>query len=271
MFGVNRSDHGTSGIGSPESTDAERRLNNVLRVGMIHAVDYRRAVARVAMQEGEIITDWLPWLTARAGGDLFWWAPEPGEVVLVGSLSGELHNGFIWPAAFSNGNQPAARGSVCRATFADGTTVEYDRKAHVLRVAVFSGEVEEPEEVDAEESDAAEGPTPDDPTVTGGTIALGAAEDILGIAGRDSRLQAERDIASRADRDHAISVGRNLAIHVQGNFSMVVEGESDTSIGIIGNADFRLATTGRVEVQGSSGVFINGGSIYLNSGTLGGG
>lgn len=268
MLGVNRGDRQTSGVGAPEQGDAERRLNNLLRVGTVHAVDYKKAVARVALQEGETITDWLPWLTARAGGDLFWWAPEPGEVVLVGSLSGELHNGFIWPAAFSNGNQPAARSSVCRAVFADGTLIEYDRKAHALRIAVFAEEVEEPTDSDASESDAADGPIPDEPFVTGGAIHLGALEDIQVIAGRNAAVQANQDIFSRAERDHRISVGRDLAIHVQGNFTLHVEGDSDTSIGVIGNADFRVATTGHVEVRGDSGVQIHGGPIHLNGGGI---
>lgn len=179
MLGLNRSEHRTSSIGQPEATDNDRRTNNLLRVGEIREVDYVKAVARVEMQGGETLTDWIPWLTLRAGpSDVFWWAPEPGEVVMVGSLSGELHNGFIMATAFSNGNRNAARGTVCRATFADGTTVEYDRKAHHLTIDVKAGDPSEPETTDADESDAADGPEPDSPPITGGRVTILTTEDV---------------------------------------------------------------------------------------------
>jgi phage baseplate assembly protein V len=179
MLGLNRSEHRTGSVGQPEATDVDRRTNNMLRVGEIVEVDYVKAVARVEMQGGETVTDWIPWLTMRAGpADVFWWAPEPGEVVMVGSLSGELHNGFIMATAFSNGNRNAARGTVCRATFADGTQVEYDRKAHHLIVNIAAGDPKEPQTSDASESDAADGPDPDTPEITGGRLTILTEEDV---------------------------------------------------------------------------------------------
>ena len=132
MLGVNRSDQGTSGVGSAESTDHARRLSNVIRYAVVAEADYDKALIRVDMQDGEIRSDWIPWITLRAGADKFWWAPEVGEVMLILAPSGDLTNAVALPAAFSNQNQNANRASVQRATFSDGTVVEYDRQAHKL-------------------------------------------------------------------------------------------------------------------------------------------
>lgn len=136
MLGVNRSDQTTSGVGSYESTEASRRLSNVIRYGVVKEADYANALIRVELQGGELLTDWIPWVTLRAGNDKFWWAPEEGEVMLVMAPSGELANAVALPAAFSNQNQNADRPTVQRQTFEDGTVIEYDREAHLLTMDV---------------------------------------------------------------------------------------------------------------------------------------
>ena len=30
-------------------------------------------------EEKSALTDWLPWVATRAGGDASWWAPEVGD------------------------------------------------------------------------------------------------------------------------------------------------------------------------------------------------
>lgn len=93
MLGVNRSDQLTAGVGSAEGTDHARRLSNVARYGTVQEADYTGATAgfpaiRVQLQEGEILTDWIPWFTPRAGNDRVWDPPEVGEVVMVLAPSG---------------------------------------------------------------------------------------------------------------------------------------------------------------------------------------
>jgi phage baseplate assembly protein V len=132
MLGFNRSDQQTSGVGSAEGTDHARRLANVIRYGVVAEADYEQALIRLSLQDGEITTDWIPWITLRAGADRFWWAPEVGEVMLVLAPSGDLATAVALPAAFSNSNQNGDRATVQRSTFSDGTVVEYDREAHKL-------------------------------------------------------------------------------------------------------------------------------------------
>lgn len=212
MLGLNRSEHRTGSIGQPEATEAERRLNNLFRVGSIKEVNYEKAVARVELQDGALLTDWLPWLTGRAGADQVWWAPEPGEVVMVGSLSGELHNGFIWAAAFSNGVRPASRSTVARATFEDGTIVEYDKKAHSLNIIVRDAEIQEPDEVSAEESDAVPRADDENPRVTGGRFNVAAMEDVNVAAGRDISIYVTGEVKVAASG--AVMVWGTGGIHL---------------------------------------------------------
>ncbi|MEO1003552.1 MAG: phage baseplate assembly protein V [Cyanobacteria bacterium J06638_7] len=124
---LKRSPRATAGVGNQEATDTSRRVHNLIRYAVVKETDYEKAVVRVSLQDGELLSDWVPWWTLRAGPDRFWWAPEEDEVVLLFSPSGELGTGLVFPAGFSNQNQPADRETVQRAVFEDGTVVEYDR------------------------------------------------------------------------------------------------------------------------------------------------
>lgn len=139
MLGVNRNDQTTSGVGSAESTDQSRRLNNVARYGTIAEADYTGETAgfpaiRVQLQDGEILSDWVPWFSPRAGKDRVWDPPEVGEVVMLLAPSGELANGVAIPGLFSDGNANGDRAGLQRRTYDDGTVIEYDREAHKLTI-----------------------------------------------------------------------------------------------------------------------------------------
>ena len=126
---------------SHTAAEFDRRLANVVRVGTITALDAASALVRVSLGDG-LITDWLPWLTHRAGPDRTWHAPEPGEQVVVLSPSGELDQGVVLPALYQDAHpEPANSADVHRTVYADGSVVEYDRAAHRLTVNVGSGSV----------------------------------------------------------------------------------------------------------------------------------
>jgi phage baseplate assembly protein V len=117
--------------------ELDRRLANLLRHGTIAAVNETHPDgprATVALDDNTT-TDWLAWITLRAGPDATWWAPEPGEQVMVLSPSGELSVGRILPGVPSDAF-PAVGNTkeVQRTVYKDGTIVEYDRVAHQLKV-----------------------------------------------------------------------------------------------------------------------------------------
>lgn len=113
--------------------ELQRRLFNLIQVGTVHSADYPKALVRVAL--GELVTGWLPWLTARAGADRSWWAPSVGEQVVVLSPSGELVQGMVLPALFQTAHPaPGNAETLHHTAYGDGSFVEYDRATGQMTV-----------------------------------------------------------------------------------------------------------------------------------------
>jgi phage baseplate assembly protein V len=104
--------------------------------------DLDEANARVRVDCGGMRTDWIPW-TERAGpGVRTWSAPEVGAQVVVASPSGDPAQGVVIGGVFRDAHPaPANAKTVHRATFEDGTVIEYDREAHRITVDVGTGSV----------------------------------------------------------------------------------------------------------------------------------
>ncbi|MEM7046992.1 MAG: phage baseplate assembly protein V [Pseudomonadota bacterium] len=116
-------------------TELERRLANVLRLGIVYAADY--PAARVRVKTGDLITGWLPWLTHRAGGDRTWHAPEIGEQVLLLAPNGEPAQGVVLPAIYRDAAPaPADSPDISRTLYADGTVASYDRTTRTMTTTI---------------------------------------------------------------------------------------------------------------------------------------
>lgn len=122
-------------------TELDHRLSNLIQFGKVCEADYQKAKLKV--QIGEIVTDWLPWLTSRAGNNTSWWAPEVEEQVLVLAPSGEINQAVILPAMYQQQfPAPSENNYVHQVTYEDGTTLSYDKKHHTLSVTMTtSGEI----------------------------------------------------------------------------------------------------------------------------------
>ena len=127
--------------------DLRRRIDNLLRVGTVAAVDLARARVQVHYGVGtpedaalEARTEWIPWLTTRAGADRAWWAPSVGEQVVILAPSGDLVGAAALPAIFSVQAPPpgdvATRHVVA---YADGAVISYDAETHVLQANLPGG------------------------------------------------------------------------------------------------------------------------------------
>ncbi len=113
--------------------ELERLLANLITIGTVTDTDY--ANAKVKVQVGDIVTDWLPFAVQRAGNDLDWWAPETSEQVIVFAPGGDLAQAFVSGAIYQTAfSAPASVETVRRVQFADGTIVEYDRSTSELTV-----------------------------------------------------------------------------------------------------------------------------------------
>ena len=113
--------------------ELERRLANVVRVGVIASVDL--AAARVTVTLSGNTTAKLPWLAPRARGVRVWCPPQVGEQVVVISPSGELTQGFVIPALFqSNYPAPSASADETKIVFEDGATVTHNKATKAFTV-----------------------------------------------------------------------------------------------------------------------------------------
>ncbi|KAB7685671.1 phage baseplate assembly protein V [Plesiomonas shigelloides] len=115
-------------------TELLRLLRNMIRTGVITDVDADKWLCRVA--SGELKTDWIPWLTMRAGASRTWWKPSAGEQVLLLAIGGELTTAFALPAIYSDENPPPSNsqdGWVV--TFPDGARFEYEPESGHLSVS----------------------------------------------------------------------------------------------------------------------------------------
>ncbi|WP_067487084.1 phage baseplate assembly protein V [Dickeya sp. CSL RW240] len=105
--------------------ELQRLIQNLIRVGVVAEVDRARPGCRV--KTGGLTTDWLPWLTSRAGASREWSAPSVGEQVLLLSIGGELSTAFVLPAIFSSAHPaPSDSADAQVAVFPDGARFEYE-------------------------------------------------------------------------------------------------------------------------------------------------
>ncbi len=83
------------------------------------------------------MSGWLPLMTRRAGGDAEWWAPDPGERVLVLSPGGELEAGVVMTGLFHDGRPaPAADPDVHIIRYRNGDEIEHNRATGSYTVKV---------------------------------------------------------------------------------------------------------------------------------------
>ncbi|MGV4173949.1 phage baseplate assembly protein V [Citrobacter freundii] len=111
-----------------------RALRNMIRTGVIVETDL--SAGRCRVQTGGIYTDWLQWLTHRAGRSRTWWAPSVGEQVLILAIGGELDTAFVLPSIFSDDHAaPSASADAWHVSFPDGAVMEYEPETGALTVS----------------------------------------------------------------------------------------------------------------------------------------
>ncbi|WP_033755177.1 phage baseplate assembly protein V [Pantoea sp. NGS-ED-1003] len=111
--------------------EIQRLLRNLIRIGTVSAVNLTDGLCRV--DTGNNTTNWLHWLSARAGKTRSWNAPSVGEQVIVLCLGGELDTGFVMPGIFSDDNPaPSASADALHWSFPDGAVIEYEPESGAL-------------------------------------------------------------------------------------------------------------------------------------------
>ncbi|EBP1747019.1 phage baseplate assembly protein V [Salmonella enterica] len=106
-------------------TEIMRLITNLIRTGTVTEVDRENWLCRVKV--GELETNWINWLTLRAGSARTWWCPSPDEQVVVLSMGGNLETAFVLPAIYSNQFAPPSDSvDGCVTEYPDGGWFEYE-------------------------------------------------------------------------------------------------------------------------------------------------
>lgn len=103
--------------------DLARRLANIIRLGKVDTIDYANARARVRI--GNLLTDWLPWITQCAGNTANWCPIEVDEQVVILSTGGDLCQGVILPSLYRC-NNPSSSPQLHTTHYSDGSTISFD-------------------------------------------------------------------------------------------------------------------------------------------------
>ncbi|MDP8173129.1 phage baseplate assembly protein V [Pasteurella skyensis] len=111
-------------------SDLSRRLEHIVRLGTIEKVDLKKALVRV--KTGDILTDWLPILSLRAGTTKTWSPPTMGEQCVILSASGEMTTAVVLYGIYAS-NAPSSNGDEHLIEFEDGAICKYNQKTHRLK------------------------------------------------------------------------------------------------------------------------------------------
>lgn len=119
-------------------TDLLRRLENLIRLGTIAAVDHQ--AARCTVSTGGLSVPNLPWLALRAGDSSDWDPPTVGEQCILLSPSGEPAQGVALVGLYSQQRPaPANSANVRRRKYPDGAVIDYDHATHTLSATLPAG------------------------------------------------------------------------------------------------------------------------------------
>lgn len=119
-------------------TEVERRVSSVIVHGVVEEANYE--VQRVRVRSGGLLSDWIPWVSVRAGGDRTWAAPEVGEQVIIAAPGGDMALAAVIGTVYRDEHPaPADSADITRTVWQDGTVLDYDRENHVYRLQVASG------------------------------------------------------------------------------------------------------------------------------------
>ncbi|MBV0900041.1 MAG: phage baseplate assembly protein V [Wolbachia endosymbiont of Fragariocoptes setiger] len=115
--------------------ELQRKLANIVRIGIVKEIDCEKTKVRV--QIGEFLTDFLPWITSRAGEERSWLPPSMNEQVVILSPLGELSLGVVLAGIYQQKYPaPESKKEISSFTFKDETKLLYDKENKHLEIAV---------------------------------------------------------------------------------------------------------------------------------------
>jgi len=130
------------GMSADLSPDQNRRIESMIRFGTVTAVDCAQKPPMCRAKSGGLATDWLKWVTPRAGNVREWSPPSVGEECLIFSPSGETGAGAILTGFFNAAHEaPEEDAKVTARHWDDGAVERYDQGAHEYLLHLPAGKL----------------------------------------------------------------------------------------------------------------------------------
>jgi phage baseplate assembly protein V len=112
-----------------------RLINNLIRLGTVAEVD--PAAVRCRIKIGDLETNWIRWVSARAGTTRDWDPPTVGEQVVVFAPGGDLSAAFFITGLNQTAHPaPSDNPKLWKRIFPDDTEITYDHENHKLDISV---------------------------------------------------------------------------------------------------------------------------------------
>lgn len=121
-----------------ESNELTRLIRNLVRKGVIMAIDHSAATCRVS--SGDLQTNWIRWMAVAAGETRDWNPPTVGEQVLLICPGGDPADALALRGIYSD-DAPAPSNAAAKHVriYPDGAVIEYDHAAHALTATLPAG------------------------------------------------------------------------------------------------------------------------------------
>lgn len=120
------------------TAELQRLINNLLRTGIVTAVDAENALCTVESGDNTLFD--RPWLTLRAGKSKTWNPPTVGEQVLIFSPGGDLSQALILTGLYYNLNAaPSQNLDETKTEYPDGSIISYNHATHTADVTLCQG------------------------------------------------------------------------------------------------------------------------------------
>jgi phage baseplate assembly protein V len=112
-------------------SEMNRRLLQIVRIGVIQEIDYTKAKARVKV--GDNVTGWRPWVSLAKA----WIPPAVGDQVVVLSPNGDFEQGILFPALYhSKSKPPSNKENELKIKLSENSSVCFDSNLEKLTVKI---------------------------------------------------------------------------------------------------------------------------------------
>lgn len=127
-----------------DQPDTTGDVSQIVREGRIVSVDRAAATCTVAVgdpdgEDGETVTDDIPWMAGRAGNSIVWAPPAEGEAVLLLAPGGDIAQAVAIPGIYSTAFPAPGNGTREFIRFEDDAEFGYDPESGEADVSLPVG------------------------------------------------------------------------------------------------------------------------------------